>query len=340
MTGKGRYSMAKPRVFVTRLIPETGLELVSNYCEADIWSDELPPPREMLLERVKGVDGILALLTDKIDAGVMDAAGPNLRVISNYAVGYDNVDIAEATRRNIPVGNTPDVLTDTTADLAFALLMAAARRIIEGDRYVREGKWKTWGPRVLLGQDVSGATLGIVGFGRIGKAMSERAAGYGMKVIYYHPFCEFDPLAKEIGADCVDFDTLLRESDFVSIHVPLTDETRHMFDAEAFGKMKSTAILINTARGPIVDPEALYHALKDGTINYAALDVTEPEPIPMDSPLLTLDNIVIVPHIGSASVQTRGRMAEMAAQNLIAGLQGERLPHCVNPQVYGEDGQV
>ncbi len=327
--------MARPKVFVTRLIPEVGLEMLANVCQADVWQEELPPGPSVLLERVRDAEGILSLLTDKIDAKVMDAAGPELKVISNYAVGFDNVDIAEATRRHIPVGNTPGVLTDTTADFAFALLMAAARRVVEGDKFARAGRWKTWGPRLLLGQDITGATLGIIGLGRIGSGMARRARGFDMRVLYYDPNCLDDaPHLGEVSAKCVDLDTLYAEADFVSIHTPLTEATYHLINAEAFRKMKPTAILINTARGPVVDPDALYHALAHGQIAGAALDVTEPEPVPPDSPLLKLENIIIAPHIASASVATRGKMATMAAANLIAGIKGERLPHCVNPEVY------
>jgi len=327
--------MSKPRVFVTRLIPEAGLHMVTDFCAADVWQDELPPPREALLERVCGVAGLLCLLTDPIDAAVMDAAGPGLRVISNHAVGYDNVDVAEATRRGIPVGNTPGVLTDTTADFAFALLMAAARRVVEGDRYTRAGRWKTWGPKILLGYDVTGATLGLIGLGRIGKGVAKRAQGFDMRMLFHDPACAGDPFARQIGAQHVDLPTLYAEADFISIHTPLTGATYHLIDAEALRQMKPTAVLVNTARGSIVDPAALYHALTNGHIAAAALDVTEPEPIPMDSPLLALDNLIIAPHIASASVATRNKMATMAAANLIAGLKGERLPYCVNPQVFG-----
>jgi len=326
--------MAKPRVLVTRAIPDAGLDLVRAFCEADVWTDELPPERGVLLDRVKGVDGLLALLTDRIDPAVMDAAGPGLRVISNYAVGYDNVDVAEATRRGIPVGNTPGVLTDATADFAFTLLMAAARRVVEADRYTRAGRWRTWGPKLLLGQEISGTTLGIVGFGRIGSCMAHRASGFDMRVLYHNPECEESTEAEALGAECVDFDTLLREADFVSVHTPLTPATHHLFNEAAFARMKPTAILINTARGPIVDPGALYRALESGTIAGAALDVTEPEPLPPESPLLGLDNIIVAPHIASATGTARGKMARMAAENLIAGLRRERLPNCVNPEVY------
>jgi glyoxylate reductase len=328
--------MARPKAFITRTIPEQGLALVRSLCQADVWPEELPPSRETMVQRVKGMDGILSLLTDRIDGAVMDAAGPQLKVISNFAVGFDNVDVDEATRRGIPVGNTPGVLTDTTADFAFTLLMAAARRVVEGDKFTRAGRWKTWSPTLLLGQDIFGATLGLVGFGRIGKAVAKRARGFDMRVLTYDPFvADDDPFAIEIGAQVVDLDTLLRESDFVSVHTPLNEETHHLIGADALAKMKPTAILVNTSRGPVVAPGALYTALKEGQIGYAALDVTEPEPIPADSPLLTLDNIIIAPHIASASVATRGKMSRMAAENLIAGLEGKRLPHCINPQVYG-----
>jgi len=326
--------MAKPRVFVTRIIPEGGLKLVREACDAEIWEDELPPPREVLLEKVRGVEGLLPLLTDKIDAKVMDAAGPQLKVIANYAVGYNNIDVDAATARGIRVGNTPGVLTDTTADFAFTLLMAAARRVVEGMDYVRAGKWKTWGPTLLLGRDIHHATLGVVGFGRIGRGMARRATGFDMRVLFYDPFIKGDdPAAKELGAEGVDLETLLSESDFVSVHVPLMPETHHLISTQALKTMKSTAILINTSRGPVVDPNALYQALAEGEIAYAALDVTEPEPILTDSPLLTLSNCIVVPHIASASIATRTRMAEIAARNLIAGVKGEALPAWVNPQV-------
>ena len=246
--------------------------------------------------------------------------GHSLKVISNHAVGFDNIDVPAATARGIPVGNTPDVLTDATADFAFALMMTAGRRILEADRYVREAKWKTWGPMLLLGVEMKGATLGLVGFGRIGKAMARRAVGFDMRVIYYDPReNKADP---DIKATSVDFETLLEESDFISLHTPLTPDTRHLIDAEALSKMKPSAVLVNTSRGPVVDLDALYEALKEHRIFAAGLDVTEPEPLPHDSPLLTLDNMVIVPHIASASKSARDKMSWMAAQNLIAGLEG------------------
>ena len=324
--------MTKPKVFVTRIIPDKGLDLVRDLCDVDLWEGELPPPREEILRRAQGVDGLLCLLTDKIDGEVMDAAGAGLKVISNYAVGFDNIDVDAATARGIPVGNTPGALTDATADFAFALLMSTARRIPEGDSFVRAGRWKTWGPMLLLGTDIQGATLGLVGFGRIGKAVARHASGFDMRVIYYDPNEKPDPAIK---ATPVDFETLLAESDFVSLHTPLTPDTRHLIDAEALSRMKQTAVLVNTSRGPVVDMDALHEALRDRRIFAAALDVTDPEPLPTDHPLLKLDNLVIAPHIASASHTARGNMAWMAANNLIAGLKGERLPHCVNPQVYG-----
>jgi lactate dehydrogenase-like 2-hydroxyacid dehydrogenase len=327
-------ALDKPRVFVTRIIPAGGLDLVSEACDADVWPDELPPPRPVLMERVRRADGLLSLLTDPVDEAVMDAAGPSLKVISNYAVGYDNVDLRAAVARGIPVGNTPGVLTETTADLAFALLMAAARRLVEGSDYVRAGRWRTWGPTLFLGHDVHGATLGIVGLGRIGEALARRASGFDMKVIYYDPYC--DPgKGAAVGASVrCSLDELLAESDFVSLHVPLGPATHHLIDAKALAKMKATAVLVNTSRGPVVNPDALYDALVTGQIAYAALDVTEPEPLPPGHRLLALPNCLVVPHIASASHATRTRMAVMAAENLLAGLRGERLPYCVNPEVY------
>lgn len=324
--------MSKPKVFITRTIPDKGLDLIKELCDVDLWSDDLPPSREELLRRVRGVDGLLCLLTERIDAGVMDTAGPPLKVISNFAVGFDNIDIRAATTRKIPVGNTPDVLTDATADFALALMLSVGRRLMEGGRYVRAGQWKTWSPMLLLGIEMKGATLGLVGFGRIGKAVARRAMGFDMRVIYYDP-TEAETHS-DLNATNVDFETLLRESDIISLHTPLTDKTHHLIDSAALSKMKSTAVLINTARGPVVDPDALHEALKQNRIFGAALDVTEPEPLPPDSPLLTLDNIVIMPHLGSASITARDNMSWLAAKNLIAGLKGERLPNCVNPQVY------
>lgn len=325
--------MKRYRVFVTRVIPEKGLEMLRQEAEIDLWQEPLPPPYSALVERTRGKDAVLSLLTDRVDATLMDSAGPQLKVISQMAVGFDNIDLEAATARGIPVGNTPGVLTDTTADFAWTLLMAAARRIVEGDKFARAGSWKTWGPVDFLGPDISGATLGIIGFGRIGQALARRAQGFNMRILYFsrnrHPEAE-----QEYGAEYSELNRLLRESDFVSLHTDLTRETHHFMNDERLRLMKPSGILINTARGPVVDSEALHRALSSRTIAYAALDVTEPEPIAPESPLLTLDNIIITPHIASASFQTRNRMATMAAANLIAGLKGEPLPNCANPQVY------
>jgi glyoxylate reductase len=326
--------VTRPKVFVSRIIPEEGLAPIRDACDAAIWQDDLPPPRAELLEAIRGCDGVLTLLTDRVDDEFLDAAGPQLKVVSNYAVGFDNISVPAVTARGIPAGNTPGVLTETTADLAFALLMAAARRIPEGDRYVRAGRWKTWGPLLLLGPDVHGATIGIVGFGRIGQAMAKRAAGFGMTIVYQDVHRADPAVEAEHGATFLPLEELLPRSDFVSLHVNLTPETKGLINAEKLGWMKPTAVLVNTSRGPVVDPVALADALRSGKLFGAALDVTDPEPIPMDSPLVGLDNCLIVPHIASASRATRGKMAEMAAANLLAGVRGERLPTPVNPEVY------
>jgi len=324
--------MSKPKVFVTRNIPDKGFDLVKDFCDVDLWADELPPSRADLLQRVRGVDALLCLLTDEIDAEVMDAAGAQLKVISNFAVGFDNIDVNAATARKIPVGNTPDVLTDATADFAFALILSVGRHLIQGARYVRNGQWKTWNPMLYLGMELKGATLGLVGFGRIGKAMARRAMGFDMSVIYFDPNETKPDL--DIKATSVDFETLLEDSDFISLHTPLTADTHHLIDSESLAKMKPNVVLVNTSRGPVVDLDALYEALKEGRIFGAGLDVTEPEPLPLDHPLFTLDNIIITPHIASASKTARDKMSWIAAKNLIAGLKGEHLPNCVNPQVY------
>ncbi len=320
--------MAKPKVFVSRVIPESGMRMLNEACDVEVWPGELPPPRNVLLEKVRDVDGLLSLLTDKVDDELLDAA-PNLRVVANLAVGFDNIDVDACTFRGVLCGNTPGVLTETTADFAFALLMAAARRVVEGDRFTREGKWKTWGPLLLLGQDVHHSTLGLVGLGRIGCEMAKRAKGFSMKVMYYDMVRRED-LEQAGGCIYADLDTVLQEADFVSIHTPLTPETRHLMNAERFKMMRPSAILINSARGPIVDTLALNDALRNGTIAGAALDVTDPEPIPMDSPLLGAPNCIIAPHIASASVVTRSRMSEIAAGNIIRGLRGEPMPAPLN----------
>ena len=326
--------MAKPKIYVTRQIFDEAVDRLREATDMKYWDSEMPPPRDELLREVQDIDGLFCLLTEKIDAELFDAA-PNLKVVSNMAVGFDNIDVAEATKRGIPVGNTPGVLTETTADFAFALLMAAGRRVSEGDRYTRAGNWKTWGPMVLLGQDIHGSTLGIIGFGRIGVEMAKRAKGFGMNIVYYDVIRN-EEREKEYGATyCSDVKELLAQSDFVSIHVNLTPETRHLINADTLSGMKSTAVLVNTSRGPVVDQTALYHALKDGTIAAAGLDVTEVEPISMEDPLLTLENVIIAPHIASGSVVTRTKMSLMAVDNLLAGLNGEPLPNTPNPEVRG-----
>jgi glyoxylate reductase len=326
----------RPRVFVSRLIPEDGLRPIREATDARIWEEDLPPPRSALLDAVAGCHGVVTLLTDRVDDEFLDAAGPQIKVVSNYAVGFDNVDVPACTARGVAVGNTPGVLTETTADLAFALLMAAARRIPEGDRYVRMGRWKTWGPLLLLGLDVHGSTIGIVGFGRIGQAVARRAMGFGMTVLY-HDVHRVDPaVEREFGATFLPLEELLPRADFVSLHVNLTPQTKGLIDAEKLSWMKPSAVLVNTSRGPVVDGRALADALRDGGIFAAALDVTDPEPIPTDDPLLSLDNCLVVPHIASASRATRSKMAEMAAANLLAGVAQprRRIPTPVNPEVY------
>lgn len=324
----------KPKVFVSRRIPDRGLSKVLEFCDAEVWEDELPPSAETLLEKCKDCDGLLSLLTDKIDGEFLDKL-PKLRVVSNYAVGFDNITVEDCTERGVAVGHTPGVLTDTTADFAWALLMSAARRVVEGMDYVRAGRWKTWGPMLLMGQDVYGATLGLLGLGRIGSAMAERAKGFNMRIIYYDPFRRED-LEKDLNLEYVDLDTLFEQSDFLSVHVPLTPETDGMVNAARFKQMKKTAILVNSARGPIVNTEDLYHALKNGDIAYAGVDVTDPEPIAADHPIVSLPNFIVCPHIASASVETRSQMAEIAASNLIAGLKGEPLPAQVNAGVIAK----
>lgn len=314
----------KPKVLITRRVPQAGIDRVAEVCDIELWDSDLPIPRDVLLEKVAGKDGLYCLLTERINDELLDAA-PNLKVVSQMAVGFDNIDVAACTRRGIPVGNTPGVLTETTADFTWSLLMSAARRIVEGVEYVRAGKWVTWGPLLLLGPDLYGATIGIVGMGRIGQAVARRAMGFGMRILYYDAF-EIPGAAEEFGAERVDMDVLLAESDFVTLHVNLTPETYHMINAETLHKMKPTAILVNAARGGVVDHDALAEALRTGEIAYAALDVTEPEPLPADHPLVHMANCIVVPHIASASIATRTKMAMMAAENLIAGVQGKPLP--------------
>ncbi len=324
----------KPKVFVTRIIPEAGLGRIQAECDAEVWPDQLPPSADVLRRQVADCDGLVSLLTDRIDGSLLDAA-PRLKVVSNFAVGFNNIDVPAATERGVAVGNTPGVLTDATADMAFCLLIAAARRVVEGHAYTLAGKWKTWEPLGHLGQDLAGRTVGVVGMGRIGFAFARRCRfGWDMQVLY-HDVMPSEKAERELGARRVDFDTLLRESDFVSLHTDLNEKTRGLMGREQFQKMKRTAVLVNTARGPLVDPKALAEALRAGTIFAAGLDVTDPEPPAGDDPLLGLPNVVIAPHIASATVQTRDAMAEICANNLIAGLTGQKLPAWVNPEVEG-----
>jgi glyoxylate reductase len=302
------------KVFVTRRLPGGALARLAAEHDVEVWPEQMPPGRAELLSRAPALEGLLSLLTDRIDAELVGAA-PRLRAISNYAVGVDNVDLNAAAARGIQVGNTPGVLTDTTADLAVALMLGISRHLVDGDAYVRRGEWRTWEPGLLLGHDLHGATVGIVGFGRIGQAVGRRLEGFGCEILH-------------TGRD-MPLGELLEGSDFVTLHVPLTPETRGLIGAKALARMKPTAYLINTARGPIVDSEALTHALRAGEIAGAALDVTDPEPLPAGHPLLDAPNLLVLPHLGSATYATRERMADMAVDNLLAGLAGERMPHSV-----------
>ena len=286
------------------------------FAEAD-----LPVSRDEFLRSVRGVDGILSMLTERINAEVFEAAGPQLKVVASMAVGYDNVHVEDAKKYHVMVTNTPDVLTETTADLTFALLMASARRVTESERYLREGKWKSWAPMLLTGPDVYGATLGIVGMGRIGEAVVKRAVGFGMKVVYYNRSRRPEAETR-YGCTYDSFENVLRQADFVVLLTPATPETHKMMGEREFRLMKKSAVLVNTSRGTVVDEQALYHALAERRIWGAGLDVFEQEPIAMNHPLLTLDNVVLLPHIGSASIQTRLKMADMAADNLLAAVQG------------------
>ncbi len=305
------------RCFVTRQLPGAALDRLRAAHDVEVWDGRLPPPPHELAARAATAAGLITLLTDRIDAPLIERS-PGLRAIANYAVGYDNIDVESATARGIAVGNTPDVLTDATADLTFALLMAAARKLPEAIADARDGDWLTWEPARYLGAEVHGATLGIVGFGRIGRAVAQRAAGFEMTVLH---------------TPAVTLQELLARSDFVSLHVPLTAETHHLIDAAALARMRPTAILINTARGPIVDQDALHAALSDGRIGGAAIDVTDPEPLPPTDPLYAAPNLIIAPHIGSATRVAREKMADLAVENLLAALDGLPMPHAVNSVV-------
>jgi glyoxylate reductase len=310
------------RVFVTRNLPGDAVDSLRAEHEVHVWPGSDPPPPTALLAGVRDAEALLCLLTDRIDADLIEAA-PKLKAIANYAVGTDNIDLDAATVRGIPVGNTPDVLTETTADLAFGLMLAVARRLVEADRYVRSGQWGEWSPDVLLGHDLHGATLGVIGFGRIGRAVARRAEGFSMTVLH------------NSRSGGITLDELLEKSDFVSVHAPLTPETEGLIGERELRLMKPTAVLVNTARGGLVDTGALDQALRDGQIAGAGLDVTDPEPLPADHPLLEAPSLVVAPHVGSASHRTREAMAHMAVDNLLAVLStGEPMPHCANPEVY------
>ena len=322
------WSGKKPKVLVTRKIPEKGLELLRNRVELDLWDyNDIPIPKEELYARAPALDGIIALLSDSMD-GAFFCRAPNLKVVSNYAVGYDNVQVDEAVKRNIVVTNTPDVLTEATADLAFALILGASRRIGEAERLIRKGEWKSWGPTLLLGQDVYGASLGILGLGRIGKAVARRAGGFSMKIFHTGRSREDDA---ETGSRWLPLEELLAASDIVSLHCPLNESTRHIINRETLNLMKPSAVLVNTGRGGLVDQDALYEALSAKRIAAAGLDVFDPEPFPANHPLLSLENVLALPHIGSASIAAREGMAVLAAQNLLAVLEGKEPPCQVAP---------
>jgi lactate dehydrogenase-like 2-hydroxyacid dehydrogenase len=325
---------ARPRVFVSRVIPDDALRPIGLVADIDLWPEEGPPARDELLRRVSSADGFLSMVVDRIDDELLERAGPRLRVVSNFGVGFDNIDVPACTRRGVAVGNTAGVLTETTADMAFALLMAAARRIPEAYAYVREDRWQAWLPLLLLGSDVHHATLGIIGFGRIGREVARRARGFDMQVLYYSRHAASAEDEAQLGLKRVSLDELLAQSDFVSLHVSLNEQSRHMINRDTLAKMKRSAILINTSRGPVVVTDDLYEALRDGVIAGAALDVADPEPVPGDHKLLALPNCLIVPHIASASIATRAKMARIAGANIVAGLRGEPLPSWVNPEVH------
>ncbi len=324
--------MARPvRVFATRELPGEGFVGLrrDSTIDLDVWPEDGPPDRAALLERSRGVDGLLCLITDQIDKALLDAIGPQLQVVSQMAVGVDNIDVAACSARGIAVGHTPGVLTETTADMVWALILASSRRVVESAEYVKSGRWRTWTPTQMAGVDVHGATLGLIGFGAIGQAVARRARGFNMRVLCWNRTPRPQEAAA-VGAEQTAFEQVLAQSDVISINVALTNDTRGLIDAEAFRQMRPSAILVNTARGPIVDEAALIDALRDGRLGGAGLDVTEEEPLSMDSPLLSMDNVIVLPHIGSASMATRAKMADMAVANLRAGILGEPLPHQVS----------
>ncbi len=322
------------RIFVTRQIPGNGIKRLQESFDVDVWEPEQPPTKAEIVSRAKGCYGLITLLSDRIDKNVISAL-PSLKIIAQYAVGYDNIDLAEATRRRVVVTNTPDVLTEATADLTWTLLMSAARRVTEADRYVREGRWQfAWGPELLLGADVFGKTLGIIGMGRIGSAVARRAKGFGMRILYNSRSITDSTRSVEdtLGATRSELKAILRESDFITIHVPLTNETRNLISRDELRLMKPTAVLVNTSRGAVVNEQALYESLSRKEIFAAGLDVFEIEPTPRTNPLLSLDNAILLPHIGSATTSARSKMGEMCAENILDLRRGERPANIVNPQ--------
>jgi glyoxylate reductase len=320
-------------VLVTRRLPKGPMDAIRARTDAEVWDDESAIPREELLRRVAGKRGAVTLLTERVDDEFLDAAGPDLLIVANYAVGFDNIDVPALTNRGVMATNTPDVLTETTADTAWALLMAAARRVPEGDRFLRTGTEWIWGPEMMLGQDIHGKTLGVVGFGRIGQAVARRGQGFGMRVVYYDLYRPPEEVERSLGAEYRELDELLAESDFISIHVALTPDTRHLFSADQFRRMKPTAVIVNTSRGPVIDEAALAAALAGGELFAAGLDVFEKEP-EVHPDLLAQPNAVVIPHLGSATVETRDAMGMLAAENLIAGLEGRKPPTLLNPEVW------
>ena len=323
----------KPKVFVTRKIPPPGIELLKEFCEVDVFPYERPPFKDEIIERLKDKDAILCLLTDKIDKEVLESS-KNLKVISSFSVGVDHIDVDEATRRGIYVTYTPGVLTEATADFTWALLLAIARRLVEADKFIRSKSWKIqWSPTMLLGSDVYGKTIGIIGLGRIGLAVARRAKGFNMKILYFDVNRIPLDLEKELNAEFCSLERLLKESDFITLHVPLNKSTYHMIGENELRLMKPTALLINTSRGAVIDEKALIKALKEKWIAGAALDVFEKEPIDEDNPLLSMDNVVLTPHIASATHEARSKMAEVSAKNLLSVLRGEMPQFLVNPEV-------
>ena len=325
--------MNKQKIFITRNIGQEALDILNPEYDLDIWKKDTPPPYEILMQKAGIIDGIVTMLTDPIDRNFILKSVPKLKVISQMAVGFDNIDVKTATENKIPVGNTPGVLTETTADFTWALLLSIARRVTEANAEVHHGIWKPWGPFVFTGREIYGSSLGIIGFGRIGQAVAKRAMGFNMKIYYRGPRRN-EVAEKMTGAEYLPLDDLLAASDFITLHTYLSPSTYHLINADTLKKVKTGAVIINTARGGIIDLDALLSALQSGKVAAAALDVTEPEPIPADHRLLSMPNVIITPHIASSSQQTRKKMATMVAENVMAGLKSEPLPYCVNPEIY------